>query len=64
MQSLGFSTFEVGSPRVFKVRRSATPENQPTFMCYPPVNTVYDEEMYFEVIVAGEKKTPPALTYL
>ena len=41
------ATFEIGSPRIFGVMRSAIAENQATFMCYPPVNTVYDEKMYF-----------------
>ena len=36
--------------------RSAIAENQATFMCYPPVNTVYDEKIYFWVIVAVPKK--------
>ena len=56
------ATFEIGSPRIFGVMRSAIAENQATFRCYPPVNAVYDEKIYFEVIVAGQKKlTPPGV---
>ena len=53
------ATFEIGSPRIFGVMRSAIAENQATFMCYPPVNTVYDEKIYFWVIVAVPKKSEP-----
>ena len=53
LNSVASATFEVGSPRIFGVMRSAIAENQATFMCYPPVNTVYDEKFYFWVIVAG-----------
>ena len=57
------ATFEIGSPRIFGVMRSAIAENQATFMCYPPINTVYDEKIYFLVIVGGQKKsTPPGPT--
>ena len=55
------ATFEIGSPRIFGVMRSAIAENQATFMCYPPVNTVYDEKFYFWVIVAVPKKLEPPI---
>ena len=50
------ATFEIGSPRMFGVMRSAIAENQATFMCYKLINTAFDGCNYFYSIVEGLKK--------
>ena len=53
------ATFEIGSPRIFGVMRSAIAENQATFMCYKLINTAFDGCNYFYSIVEGLKKSEP-----
>ncbi len=53
------ATFEIGSPRIFGVMRSAIAENDRMLICYKLINTAFDGLKYFYSIVEYQKKCAP-----